>query len=281
MVASSLHTDNRDTDTGSRLTIAEEAAQIGSIDSIPTEQRVHILTSINSMSESSISSTDLSSDSFFESNPVGPFSSPVDYSLGVPPYLPTHDRNTLTACPRPTVAVENEDSTPSPGSVESSEVFEFDVLAITIPILQVSPSTIQIRQSGTASQPSGITRKIQSLQDIVYDAVHGVIESQVMILRTYQDISTADAMSALYHESEPDSHLIRKARLVLGLQVQEAAGHIPVGLVEKVSVQLLSQHRNHAMRMEAFAAYICQAVVEKELSEARGTQILALAEDEM
>lgn len=88
-------------------------------------------------------------------------------------------------------------------------------------------------------------------------------------------------MSALYHESEPDSHLIRKARLVLGLQVQEAAGHIPVGLVEKVSVQLLSQHRNHAMRMEAFAAYICQAVVEKELSEARGTQILALAEDEM
>ena len=260
MVASSLHTDNRDTDTGSRLTIAEEAAQIGSIDSIPTEQRVHILTSINSMSESSISSTDLSSDSFFESNPVGPFSSPVDYSLSVPPYLPTHDRNTSTTCPRPTVAVENEDSTPSPGSVESSEVFEFDVLAIAVPILQVSPTTIQIRQSGTASQPSGITRKIQSLQDIVHDAVHGDIESQVMILRMYQDISTADAMSALYHKSEPDSHLIRKARLVLGLQVQEAAGHIPVELAPFCRDHLGMPRWHHYISSQPYCWRACSSL---------------------
>jgi hypothetical protein len=101
-----------------------------------------------------------------------------------------------------------------------------------------------------------------------------------MILKMYREISSTDAPSASFHRSDSEQDLVKKARLVLGLQVQKAAGRIPEDLVEKVSAQLLPKDGDRAMRIEAFAAYICQTVVEKELSEARATQILALAEDE-
>lgn len=101
-----------------------------------------------------------------------------------------------------------------------------------------------------------------------------------MMMQTYQDISSIEALSASVRYSESEQHLIKKARLVLGLQIQKSARRMPPDLVEKVSAQLFPQDRNEAMYIEAFAAYICQAVVEKELSEARATQILALAEDE-
>jgi hypothetical protein len=103
-----------------------------------------------------------------------------------------------------------------------------------------------------------------------------------MILKMYQDILSADTIpvssSQYYTDSEKD--LIKKARLVLGFEMQKAAGHMAPGLVEQVSAQLLPQgFKNGVMPIDTFAAYICQAVVEQELSEARATQILALADD--
>ncbi|KAG9194130.1 hypothetical protein G6011_04165 [Alternaria panax] len=287
MVASLLYADNQDTNTGSRSTIPDEAPQIGPIDFVPSAQRRTLFTS-DYTSEHSIPPDVLHSESFFDSSPEPyatpePFSSLTDYSLSTPPYLPAHNRNTSTPCPRPTIPSNKDDSTPSPQSTSSNEILEINVPATAIPILQATPTTIRIRRhSRTASHPPPTTPKeSQSLHDIAHNAVHGDMQSQIMILKMYQDISSIGVHSASSSslKSEADCHLVKKARLVLGLQVQESAGRVPGGLVGMVAVQLLSRDRKQAMRREAFAAYICQAVVEKELSEVRGNQILALAED--
>jgi hypothetical protein len=95
----------------------------------------------------------------------------------------------------------------------------------------------------------------------------------------YQNISSADTFPASSNYTESEQHLIKKARLALGLEVQKAAERMPPDLVEKVSSQLFPRDRNEVIPMGAFAAFICQAVVEKELSGARATHILALADD--
>ncbi len=87
--------------------------------------------------------------------------------------------------------------------------------------------------------------------------------------------SNRTSNSAYYSESE--RVLIKKARLVLGLGVQRAAGRVPAQLVEKVLVQFFPRDGDETMCVEEFAAYIRLVVARKEVSGARGAQILELA----
>jgi hypothetical protein len=142
-------------------------------------------------------------------------------------------------------------------STESNGTLEVDASATAVPMIQASPTTIRIRHLRTASQPPDTPSKIQNLHDIAQGAVHGDIGCQTEISNMYQDISNADTFPASSSYTESEQHLIKKARLALGLEAQKAAERMPPGLVEKVSAQLFPRHRNEVIPMEAFAAYIC------------------------
>ena len=97
-----------------------------------------------------------------------------------------------------------------------------------------------------------------------------------MIIELHQEVPTSPRWS------DSERHLIRKARLVLGLSVQKAAGRVSPSVVERISAQLFpgtSAVRN-SMHIDNFAGYICEAVDRGDISESQAMQIVTLVDDE-
>ncbi|KAH6883208.1 hypothetical protein BKA58DRAFT_417018 [Alternaria rosae] len=179
---------------------------------------------------------------------------------------------------RPEPAVQSTPS-PSPLSRPATEIknpLRDDTTS------QASPATTVIRhlhsQPGTAVQPfpsppptTTPTTEIENpLSDTAHSAPHSPPspDSRTTILRLHRALSTST--------SSTDTHLIRTARLVLGLAVQSAAGRIPADIAEKVSAQLFSEEGQEVMEREEFVTFVREAVERGEVSEVRGSQILEL-----
>lgn len=209
--------------------------------------------------------------------------SPTDYSFDDPLYFPIPHNEPLASHHVPIFI--SQAFTSSRQSVSSVHVLEENALATAVPITSVSPTTVHVRQpkislvsrveTRAASAPSPELPDCD-LYIVAHSAVHGDIEAQNMIIELHQGVPASPGWS------DPERHLIRKARLVLGVSVQKAAGRISASVAESISARLFpetSEVRN-SMHIDDFADYICEAVDRGEISEARASQIVTLVDDE-
>ncbi|EUC35593.1 hypothetical protein COCCADRAFT_34967 [Bipolaris zeicola 26-R-13] len=163
-----------------------------------------------------------------------------------------------------------EDDTCSLRSTESNDVLEEAVPATAVHMTTMMPTEIHIRYS---------LEKKDDIQALIHGAIKGDAEYQTKLLRLYGEISASDAPCTLPWSSSQRS-LIRKARLIMGLEIQRAAGRITVDALDKISTQLFCHDNEEAaMGMEEFAAYSRGLSDRGEMSGGRAKQIIMLAFD--
>ncbi|KAI4704298.1 hypothetical protein J4E81_001364 [Alternaria sp. BMP 2799] len=187
--------------------------------------------------------------------------------------------NPLADTPTPTIRIRNTHS-PSPLSTPVTEI-ENPLSDITP---QPSPTTTVIRHSPSplSTPTTEIENPLSSIDDFPL-STHSSLpttttttsppsspDSRTTILLLHRALSTSTSTS------QTDTHLIRTARLVLGLAVQSAAGRIPAAIAEKVSAQLFPEEGQDVMGKEEFEAFVQGAVERGEVSVVRGAQILEL-----
>ncbi|KAI4615134.1 hypothetical protein J4E83_006858 [Alternaria metachromatica] len=192
----------------------------------------------------------------------------------------------LADTPTPTLFIRSSHSRPSPSpSPLSTPVTEIEnPLSDITP--QPSPTTTVIRHSPSPlSTPTPTpTTEIENPLSCIDDfplSTHSSLpttttsppsspDSRTTILLLHRALSTSTSTS------QTDTHLIRTARLVLGLAVQSAAGRIPADIAEKVSAQLFPEEGQDVMGKEEFEAFVKGSVERGEVSVVRGAQILEL-----
>ncbi|KAI4623520.1 hypothetical protein J4E80_003330 [Alternaria sp. BMP 0032] len=189
----------------------------------------------------------------------------------------------LADTPTPTLFIRSSHSRPSPSpSPLSTPVTESEnPLSDITP--QPSPTTTVIRHS--PSPLSTPTTEIENPLSCIDDfplSTHSSLpststtsppsspDSRTTILLLHRALSTSTSTS------QTDTHLIRTARLVLGLAVQSAAGRIPAAIAEKVSAQLFPEEGQEVMGKEEFETFVEGSVERGEVSVVRGAQILEL-----
>ncbi|KAJ5058247.1 hypothetical protein PSV08DRAFT_353393 [Bipolaris maydis] len=203
-----------------------------------------------------------------------------------------------------------EDDTCSLRSTGSNDVPEEAISATAVHMTPMVPTEIHIRHSlenhkrkqiaivesisvgddkslklGTSLAQENLIRfdlasgEEDDIQALIHGAIKGDAEYQTRLLRLYGEISASDAPCAVPWSSSQRS-LICKARLVMGLEIQKAAGWVTADALDKISAQL-SCHDNEEARMgtEEFEAYIRGLSDRGEVSGGRATQIVMLASD--
>ncbi|EUC48834.1 hypothetical protein COCMIDRAFT_86277 [Bipolaris oryzae ATCC 44560] len=203
-----------------------------------------------------------------------------------------------------------EDDTCSLRSTRSNDVLEEAIPATAVHMTPMMPTKIHIRHSlesqkrkqitipgslsvcddeslklGTSlAQENSIKPDLTSgeeddTQALIRGAIKGDAEYQTKLLRLYGEISASDGPCALPWSSSQRS-LICKARLIVGLEIQRAAGRITADALDKISTQLFCHDNEEAaMGMDEFAAYIRGLSDGGEVSGGRAKQIIMLASD--
>ncbi|KAI4665197.1 uncharacterized protein J4E88_010522 [Alternaria novae-zelandiae] len=188
----------------------------------------------------------------------------------------------LADTPTPTLFIRSSHSRPSPSpSPLSTPVTEIEnPLSDITP--QPSPTTTVIRHSPSplSTPTTEIENPLSNIDDFPL-STHSYLPSTTTSPPSSPDSRTTilllhRALSTSTSTSQTDTHLIRTARLVLGLAVQSAAGRIPADIAEKVSAQLFPEEGQDVMGKEEFEAFVQGAVERGEVSKTRKCQILEL-----